>query len=44
MSRVRAESQGSGICNNHRALGQIKEMDKDFHCSGLWSNWEKLLP
>lgn len=37
MSRVRAESQGFGTYNNHRALGQIK-MDKDFHCSRLWSN------
>lgn len=37
MSRVRAESQGFGTYNNHRALGQIK-MDKDFHCSGLRSN------
>lgn len=39
MSRVRAESLGFGIYRNHRTLGQIKEMDKDFHCSGLWSNW-----
>lgn len=29
---------------NHRALGPIKEMDKDFHCSWLWRDWEKLLP
>lgn len=41
MSRVRAETQGFGIYSNHRALGQIKEMDKDFYCSGLYSNRSK---
>jgi hypothetical protein len=35
--RQRAESQGFGICNNHRALGQMKDMDKDIHCLALES-------